>query len=234
MSTDLSAALSAINWNSICEDFCKEGQLASQVEQGNLRLAVWSNQFEKIDASNPSIAFVREMQASGHHVASLIALGLYKPAAASMRAVLECSLYYVYFRRHLAELQTLVRDPSFFVPKSEIIEFYKIHVVDFSARQSALGFLGRLNKWYSKTSAIVHGQIPGVWTPSHSLGGAPFDAVKAKEVVIHFSEAISLVQDNFLCSLAGDLWGFFETDAKNFLLHGMSGGLKQQLGLNAA
>lgn len=233
MSTNLCAALSVIDWNLHSKNFCANTEIASKVESSNLRLAIWANQLEKIDLGNPALAFVREMQASGHHVASLVALGLYKPAASSMRAMVECALYYVYFRTHLSELNTLVRDSGFFVSKREIIEFYKVHSIGFSEKQSALRFVSRIEEWYSKTSAIVHGQIPGVWSSAQSLGGGAFDMSSASVVVEHFDKAVMLVQDNFLCTVSSDLWRYFDLDAKASISKGFSGSLKETLGLYA-
>lgn len=229
MAYSIQSALGGIDWNSLVENFCLDHDLANRVEDSSVLLAVWSGQLEKIDSNNPALAFVREMQVSGHHVASLIALGLFKPAAASMRSTVECALYYMYFREHIAELRTLARDPAYYVSKSDIIDFFKIHSSNFGDRQSALNLVGKLNSWYSKTSAIVHGQIPGVWVSEPSLGGGAFDKVKTLEVVSHFSDAVSIVQDCFICVLAESFWPYIDPVAKAQITKGMHGDLKARL-----
>ncbi len=81
-----------------------------------------------------------------------------------MRSLVECALYYAYFRSHPEELATLVRDAKFYVSKKEILSFFAKHAPGFAERQVVLGYSSRLDAWYSQTSSIVHGQIPGTWS----------------------------------------------------------------------
>ena len=112
-----------ITWKSSLKD----DEATAKIAAANLRLAVWALQLENADAGNPALSFVREMQIGGQHVTALVALSLYKPAAARIRSVFECALYYTYFRTHPSELQTLIRDPEYFVDKQELIDYHKKH-----------------------------------------------------------------------------------------------------------
>lgn len=234
MSSPFIVALNQVDWAKNVEAISSDSSLVSDIELGSYRLAVWAAQLEQIDSKSPAIVFVREMQHAGHNAACLMGLGLYKPAAASMRAVVECALYYTYFKSHLMELATQVRDSSFYVTKAEILEFHKMHTPEFPSRQAALGFVSRLNSWYSRTSAIVHGQVPGVWSNADGIASISFYQPAAREAVSHFSDAVNLVQDAFLCCIAFEYWRFFESTAKAYILKGMQGSLKESLKLDAA
>ena len=159
----LKAALGAIDWKKNIDVFLADAKASQSIAAANLRLAIWSHQLEIANSGNPALSFVREMQIAGQHVAVLMALSLYKPAAGSIRAVVETALYYSYFRTHPAELETLVRGTGFYIDKRDVIEFHKQHTTDFNDHQQMFGFLTRLEKWYSQISSVVHGQVPGVW-----------------------------------------------------------------------
>ncbi|MFC3814140.1 hypothetical protein [Lysobacter sp. GCM10012299] len=234
MSSQLIAALNAVDWSKNIHSLSAEVDLVSEIEQGSYRLAVWAGQLEQMDSKSAATVFIREMQHAGHNAACLIGLGLYKPAAASMRSMVECALYYTYFKSHPMELATQVRDSAFYVTKAEILDFHKLHTPEFSVRQGCLGFVSRLNSWYSRTSAIVHGQIPGVWSSPGGITSISFDPRAAREVVSHFSDAVSLAQDSFLCCVAFEYWRFFESTSKAFILKGMPGGVKESLKLDSA
>lgn len=234
MTGALSSALTSVDWSGNINNLLAELSLVEGIEGANLRIAVWANQLEKIESKSPAIGFIREMQHAGHNVACLLALGLYKPAAASMRASVECALYFTYFKSHTVELGSLIRDPSFHVTKSEIIDFHRQHTSEFLQRQGQLNLVGRLAAWYSKTSAIVHGQVPGVWSYASAVNGIKYEATIARLAVDHFVAASSLVQDIFLCCLAQEHWKFFESDMKAFVVKGMSGATKEALKLDSA
>ncbi|MCK4826505.1 hypothetical protein KA005_62765, partial [bacterium] len=137
--TKLQKALNAVDWNANVNEFLTNRSLTEAIAQYNLRLAIWSKQLENADKGNPALSFIREMQVAGHYVAILVSLALYKPAAAATRNVLETALYYTYFRTHLSELTTLVRNEDYFIHKSDIIEYHKLHTPNFKEFQSCFG-----------------------------------------------------------------------------------------------
>ena len=230
----LNQALSSVDWNSNVQEFLSQDGLVEELAECSRRLAIWALQFERIDRQNPALAFIREMQVSGHYVASLTGLALYKPAAAAMRTILETALYYTYFRSHLSELRTLSRDSSFFMLKSEIVEYHKAHTPDFVDLQNRFNLVVDLNDWYGRTSSIVHGQIPGTWVEHTSMdqighveGGLP-------KVVDTFKEGESIVHRFFLCTAGRELWDGFTSTSKTYLLKGIPGPTKAALGLDRA
>lgn len=230
----LTDALSAVNWSTHVATFSADLIAVQKVAAGNLRLAVWAKQFESIEKGNPALTFIREMQAAGHLVASTTALALYKSAAGSCRTVLESALYYTYFRTHPTELATLVRQDKWYVSKANIIEYHGVHTVDFPDVQKHCPVVQPLNAWYSKISAIVHGQIPGAWHPQRSIADTKPNPDLQSEVVQNFAECVGIVNNLFLCTVGRELWAHFSTTAKKEIVHGMSGAAKAALGLDLA
>lgn len=230
----LSTALLAVDWNKNVKDFLSDAKSAEVIANVSMRIAIWAKQLETVDHDNVSICFVREMQISSQHVAALTALALYKGAAAAMRSMFENALYYSYFRTHPSEMETLVRDPTFFVDKKQLIEYHKIHSARFTELQSKLGLVSQLNNWYSKVSAIVHGQIPGKWTEHKSLSDVKQIASTRSLVVDSFQEGGNLVHYLFLCTVGQTHWDAFSTSSKKALLAGLHGDIRKALKLDMA
>jgi hypothetical protein len=174
------------------------------------------------------------MQASAHMVVSLAALSLYKAAAASLRSCVETALYYTYFRTHPAELVTLIRDPKYFISKAEVIDYHKLHTIDFGVLQREIDLVGRLDRWYSFVSAIVHGQVPGKWLHQKSFADIKHNKDLEKVVVATFIEGSKIIHDLFLCVLGKELWDTFTPSGKRQLLAGVDGKFKAVLALDAS
>jgi hypothetical protein len=230
----LATALAAVDWAKNVKDFLGDQSATDGIAKANMRIAVWSRQFENADKGNPALCFVREMQVAGTHVAALVGLALYKPAAASMRAMLETGLYYTYFRTHPSELASLVRNNDYFVDKRELLEYHKRHTAEFIALQAKLGLVSRLDKWYNDVSAVVHGQIPGTWIEHHALAKTSNIAATQKIVVEKFLDGTEILHRLFLCTAGKTLWDAFSTEAKRELLRGLPGDAKTELGLDIA
>jgi hypothetical protein len=229
----LATAISGINWNENVASFLLDEAAVSMLAQTNTRLAIWARQFEAIDRGNPALTFLREMQSASHTVVVLTALALYKPAAASMRNMVEAALYYSYFRTHPSELATLASG-AYYIEKGNIIDFHKRHTPQFNSLQEKLGLLSRLEKWYGSVSSIIHGQIPGTWLDHASIAGIKPKSSTQAIVVAKFSEGEDVVHRLFLCTVGRLLWDDFSTTAKKHLIKGLSGDIKTILQLDSA
>jgi hypothetical protein len=230
----LEAALKAVDWAGNVRAFLSERLANEKLAACNLRLAIWSKQLEQVDKNNPALTFIREMQSAGQMTVALTSLSLYKPAASSIRTVIETALYYSYFRTHHTELATLIRNKEYYIDKSEIINYHKIHTVEFKSYREHLGLLSRLNEIYSVLSAIVHGQLPGVWTTSSALNNTSPNPNNLIEVVQRFVEGEEVVHRLFLCTAAPLFWDDFSTTSKKALLAGLPGETKSLLKLDAS
>lgn len=233
MSDGLAKALKSVDWNSNLDEFLKQADVLAKIDLALARLAVWSRQLENIDSSNPAITFVRAMQSSAHHAVSTTSVGLYRASAASIRSIVENALYYSYFRVHPVELASLVNTSTYFISKSEIIEFHKSHTPEFKEFQSKFGLLSRTESWYSEISAIVHGQVPGVWSKEKGISDTKFRLETLRDVVSKFVAAEMIVHDFLLIVMAQKFWDDFSPAAKKFLLKGMDGAKKEALKLDA-
>jgi hypothetical protein len=205
LANDLRTILSNIDWNSNAREFTRQRRRPEAFEKGSKLIAAWNYELSFYDRANRANSFLQEMKASLFCVPACTALGLIKPAAASLRAGIESALYYTFFRNHPAELETLHRSEKFYLSKNEIIEYHAVHSADFSFRQDALALLSDLNQWYSYLSAIIHGQIPGVWT-SHSLPDISFEGEGSAAVLKQYKMGISIVNRLFLSTLERDVW----------------------------
>lgn len=231
----LAVALSSIGWNEHVQGFLAEQDVTVSLTQGCLRLAVWAKQLETCDKGNLALPFVREVQADAQHVVALASLALYRPAASQMRAMVECALYYTYFRTHAVELDTLVRDDAnYYVSRPELVEFHQRHTPQFNSLEQSVGLVSSLNTWYKRISAIAHGQLPGKWAGHASLANLKPSSDLLHEVVADFREAVEIVHHLFLCTVGQELWSDFSLDAKKKLLHGLTGKVKEQLNLPLA
>jgi hypothetical protein len=230
----LGEALQSVNWNTNVDVFVTKRDLVNTVVNSNVRLAIWSKQFENADAGNPALCFIREMQVAGHHVSALTALCLYKSAGAAMRTMCDTALYYSYFRTHPVELATQANNPKFFVEKREIIEFHASHTPQFTFLQQRLGLIARLEKWYSFISGIIHGQIPGTWVEHTGIYEISYAETTATSVVENFNEGVEIVHRLFLCTVGRALWDDFSSPTKKQLLSGLPGDIKTDLGLDSA
>lgn len=222
MAAKLASVLAAISWDANVEWFCQKSEYLNGMNAALARLAVWAKQLEQIDQGNPAITFVREAQVESYHAVQLVSLGLYKPAAAAMRAMVECSLYYTYFRSHGVELQTLVRDSDYYLDKGGVVQFHREHTVGFRAKEQALGVLQRLDAWYSRVSGIVHGQIPGKWVTSKGLADVTPNEGIAMQAVAEFVEAERIVHEVLLVTIEPDSWHSFPVDVRRVLLKAVS------------
>jgi hypothetical protein len=230
----LEKELDAVDWEKNRADFFEDHDNLEKLVGANTRLAVWSRQLEAVDKENPSLCFVREMQAAGHHVAIVTSLALYKIAAASMRGAWDSALYYSYFRTHVVELATQVREPTFYMEKREILDFHKQHTPNFLNAQNRLGLLTRLEQWYGLVSSIVHGQQPGVWGVHQSFADIKYSKDIATKAVTTFAEGVELIHRLLLCTVAQVLWRDFSRTAKRQLLSGLPGDVKAAIGLDTA
>lgn len=220
---NLPSVLKAVGWkDNIDAAFTNADDLA-RLEGALLRIAVWSKQLESADLGNPALCFVREMQVAAQQSAALLGLCVYKASAASSRTLLETCLCYTFFRTHPDELATLIRVQKYYITKSDILDYHRLHTPKFMEHQDVFGLLGNLEQWYSKISAVVHGQIPGAWNAHSGLSEIGFSKETNTLALESFISGEELVHQMLLCTTGGQLWGAFAPDAKAHLVKGLAG-----------
>lgn len=233
MTSKLKGVLQSVDWGKNIESSLAKPEISSALEAAAMRLAVWSKQFEVIDTKNPALCFTREMQILVQQSSALIGLCIYKASAATTRAFVETALYYTFFRTHHDELATLVRKKDYYISKSFVIKFHHEHTPDFAKFEQVTGLVGRLDNWYSIVSAVVHGQMPGAWNNHATLSDIAFHSDTQELAVKAFLDAEAIVNDLFFCTVGQKFWSSFAPDAKAYLIKGMPGSVREQLGLDA-
>jgi uncharacterized membrane protein YpjA len=231
----LSRAVQAVKWPEHVAAFCEDAPLVERFEAAGLRIAIWSKQFENIEGkANPAICFVREMQTAGHLAVTATALACYKLAASGLRTVVETALYYSYFRSHPTELATLLRDDKWYISKQEVIDYHMTHTPGFGDLQKKFPLAAIVNPWYSRMSAIIHGQIPGAWHSQSSISQIAPNQQLMAEVAKELEDCVQIVDRLFFTTVGRELWEYFSPSAKKNLLHGLAGDFKTALALDSA
>lgn len=185
------------------------------------KIAIISKQLEFVDRGNPSICFIREMQFSLHQAAALIGISLYKASVASLRTFVESFLYYSYFRSHNEELNTLLRVNSYHMSKSSIIAYHNAHTLKFTQRSELFSFEQSLNEWYSKSSSIIHGQIPGKWNTHFSLLEINYSENLLDLSIKNMEDSISLVIKALLSTISDENWFSITFESKREITKGI-------------
>lgn len=231
MPSSLAFILQSIDWVDSVNQFSGNAGHVASVEKGCRLVSVWNQELSFYDSLNPATPFLQEMKASLFYVPACLALGLNKPAAASLRTSVESALYYTYFRDHPKELETLRRNRKFYLTRSKIVDYHNMHTADFQKKQLALGLVGELNDWYGRVSAIIHGQIPGVWT-SHSLEDTKYSSRACVSFIKEFDIAVKLINRLFIATLDQAAWEGLSSQARIIFLKGLNRTAKAELGLS--
>lgn len=227
----LGPLLQSVDWNRNISDFADEKAKIKTLEGGCRLTSTWTHELLFYDRSNPANPFLQEMKASLFTVPICIGLGLNKPAAASLRTAVESALYFSYFSTHPSELSTLTRNKKYFIDKSKIIEYHNSHTVRFQPKQEALGLLSMLNEWYGHISAIIHGQIPGIWS-EHSIDSTKYDSQKSKHVITEFGTAVKIINYWLISTVTIHTWEGLSSPARQSFLRGLKSEQKSRLGLS--
>lgn len=225
----LSQILEEIDWKENVSAFCEGAEDLETLTRGCHLISVWHHEIGFQNHENLALPFLHEMKASFYLAPACFSLGLYKPGAASMRSALENALYYSYFSSHSSELKTLINDTKYYISKNDIIEYHKKHTEDFSKKQREIGFISELDSWYSKISAIVHGQIPGTWS-SQSLADTGHKLETKIESLKLFSRASTIINVLLLLTIDGESWEGFSSEARKLFLKGFSNRKKSIIG----
>lgn len=227
--TNLSDVLGSVEWDQNVADFVSQSQAIDRYQRGCQLIAVWAHELRFQEFDNPATAFLMEMQASSATVPTCAALGLYKPAAASMRAAVENALYFSFFSTHPSELHTQVAKTDYYETKSTILDYHKTHTTGFKEKQRGVGLLSELEAWYSEISAIIHGQKPGTWT-NRAVNKTEFVQDLDKLCADSFSRCVAIVNMLFLITTPDEIWEGFNSKSRRMFLKGFSKQKKSIIG----
>jgi hypothetical protein len=226
----LADVLTTVDWNKIVTDSVAKSAFIGPATNCCKKISLFTHELIFQDAGNPATPFLQEMKASAFQVPACLALGLAKPAAGLMRSSVENALYYSYFRSHPSELRTLVVDEKFYLSRKSIVDYHLKHTPDFSTRAEKLGLIDALDNWYGSISAIVHGQIPGVWS-SKSLSDTASLGNDIRRAIRVFEQATKLIQAILLSTVPSQDWDGINPLNRKRLLSGLTAKDKRVLDL---
>lgn len=224
----LAAILTSIRWKDSAAAFIANAGAMQSLERGCRLISAWNYELAFQHNGNAALPFLQEMKSSMFLVPACFAAGLYKPAASSMRAAVENALYFSYFCDHEIELKTLARAKGFYLSKKKIIDYHLLHTPGFRVKQDLIGLSSELESWYSEISAIIHGQIPGVWSADF-LSDVFHDEKSFHLAIKEFTRAVLIINYTFLITVPDDVWEGMSSSARQFLLRGMSANRKAVL-----
>lgn len=228
----MSDVICSVNWNENCNLSKNENALFSKAEVSLIKLANWCKQIENIYSGNIALPFIREAQLSAQDFCCLVSLGLYKTSASSLRTILESFLYFSYFKDHLVELQSLSEVDSYYISKQDVLDYHCQHTREYKEKARISGLSSRLAAIYGKISAIVHGQMPGVWHSSSCLSDKKFDAKLAEEAIFDFNDLIEIINLFMLIIISDEDWLNIDQKIKAVLLRGLTGKTKDMIQRN--
>jgi len=230
--TKLAEALKKPDWQKNVDELLEQDNLIEAYSSECELLACWVLEFLKHDEKSPANPFAFQMLSASQHVIALASLGLYTPAAGSMRGLFESALYFLYFRKHPIELATLIRDPDFYVQKSEILIFFSKHIPEYQAKQQHFGLNSAIANWYKSVSSVVHAQIPGSWGGPKDLHSISQVIDSAKNIAAIHTQAVKIINQLFLLVMGADLWGSISPKSRKLFLKGYSVEVKKAIGLD--
>lgn len=221
MGSKLADVLRGVDWNANVAQFTLGTARLRKLTACCEQIGAFTHELSFQDYDNAALPFLQEMKASAFQVPACLALGLAKPAAGQMRAAVESALYFSYFRSHPSELRTLLTDDAYYLTKKTIVEYHKKHTPSFGCRADQLGLLNNLENWYGTISAIVHGQIPGVWT-SKSLAATTSLGPQANKPIELFERAAKIIQIMLLLTVPSEDWESINPIGRKKLLGGLT------------
>ncbi|TOB48499.1 hypothetical protein CGK04_22360, partial [Vibrio parahaemolyticus] len=108
-----------------------------------------------------------------------------------------------------------------YISKADVLAYHNLHTPDFTDRSRGVGLTSRLEKSYAKISAIVHGQMPGVWHSSPSLANKRYDKDLVKEAINEFVEVVGIVNLMMLMLISDEDWNNIDQKVKAILINGV-------------
>ena len=144
------------------------------------------------------------IRATAVEASGCIALGLIRPAIFALRAQIDATVAWLYFKDPPKEWDYLIRTGEGFKSRGEIIEFLTKFVDKFGARFSILSAhkLRKVDQPYRLLSAHIHGQSTLVIPTFQKLEAMVYPEKQCKEAISLQLEVSEYVNDIFLSCFA--------------------------------
>lgn len=144
------------------------------------------------------------IRATAVEASGCIALGLIRPAIFALRAQIDATVAWLYFKDHPKEWDFLIRTGDGFKSRSEIIEYLTKFIDKFGPRLSILSAhkKRKVDQPYRLLSAHIHGQSTLVIPTFQRLEAMVYPQKQCEEAVDLQVEVSEYVNDIFLAYFA--------------------------------
>lgn len=229
MPTELQNKLAQINWGAIVDDSLNEDSGFSDIQTSCKIITTWLNELCDLYENNYALSFLKEAHVSINDYCTSMSIALYKLSAASMRTILESILYYSYFKDHPKELHTLINDSSYYLTRSDILEYHYKHTHNFKNACKELNLISSMDNFYSEVSAIIHGQIPGVWQPNVNLDNRSHCSQTFSCSIEHFKTLVRIINHFLILHLTEEEWQSINIRSRELFLKGLKPKTKKEI-----
>jgi hypothetical protein len=164
----------------------------------------WIDYLKKSELTGCCDEILDGIRATAVEASGCIALGLIRPAIFALRAQIDATVAWLYFKDHPKEWDFLIRTGDGFKSRSEIVEFLTKFVDKFGSRFSILSAhkLRKVDQPYRLLSAHIHGQSTLVIPTFQKLEAMVYPEKQCKEAVSLQAEVSEYVSDIFLAYFA--------------------------------
>ena len=180
----------------------------------------WLNYLRQSEATSVANALLDGTQGAIVETVGCLALGLVRPALASLRSEIDMMLAWLYFKDHKVEWNRLRDTGQGFQTKANVWSYVKDHWPGFQSRFNLLAkeHTRREEDPYRLLSAHIHGQTDFTAPKVGQLVELVGDAQLSEDCVILQHDVAEYIGD-VLLSLYGDKWTALPGSVMNGLEH---------------
>jgi hypothetical protein len=197
--TQIDKLLSAIQKRSL-------GGAALGVEHHKALLIVlhWVDYLRETELTGYCDQILDGVRATAVEASGCIALGLVRPAIFALRAQIDATVAWLYFKDHPIEWEFLLRTGEGFKSRSEAIDYCSQFVDKFSTRFSILSSHKKrqVDQPYKLLSAHIHGQSTMVIPTFQTLDAMVYPEKQCREAVSLQMEVSEYIGDIFMAYFA--------------------------------
>ena len=164
----------------------------------------WVDYLKKSELTGCCDDLLDGIRATAVEASGCIALGLVRPAIFALRAQIDATVAWLYFKDHPVEWEHLVTTGEGFKSRSEIIEFLTKFVGKFGSRFAILSShkKRKIDQPYKLLSAHIHGQSSLVIPTFQNLKSMVYPEKQCREAIQLQTEVSEYVTDLFLAYYA--------------------------------
>lgn len=171
-----------------------------EANKSTVPLLLWIDYLIKSEATGNGDELLLGLRASAIEIAACLAIGFVRPAIFSMRAEIDISLSWLYFKDHPVEWSKVVKTGDGFKLKREVVEYLDDHFDGYSARLALISKDPSRKNYdpYKLLSAFVHSQSPASLPKYLEINSVVWSGSKVDEAVKLQGLVVGYLCDVFL------------------------------------